>query len=64
LYSHLEFEAKRTNGCVGKRAYEGQQEQGKIDAAHQMLAEIYGWFAEGFDTLDLRDARALLEELA
>jgi hypothetical protein len=29
-----------------------------------MLAEIYGWFAEGFDTADLKDAKALLEELS
>jgi hypothetical protein len=29
-----------------------------------MLAEIYGWFTEGFDTVDLKDAQALLEELA
>jgi hypothetical protein len=29
-----------------------------------MLAEIYGWFTEGFDTADLKDARALLEELS
>jgi hypothetical protein len=29
-----------------------------------MLAEIYGWFTEGFDTQDLRDAKALLAELA
>jgi hypothetical protein len=29
-----------------------------------MLAEIYGWFTEGFDTADLRDAKALLEELS
>jgi hypothetical protein len=29
-----------------------------------MLAEIYGWFTEGFDTPDLRDAKALLEELS
>jgi adenylate cyclase len=29
-----------------------------------MLAEIYGWFTEGFDTADLRDARVLLEELS
>jgi adenylate cyclase len=28
-----------------------------------MLAEIYGWFTEGFDTADLKDAKALLEEL-
>jgi hypothetical protein len=29
-----------------------------------MLAEIYGWFSEGFDTADLKDAKALLEELS
>src|SRR4030095_13379452 len=32
--------------------------------AHQMLAEIYGWFTEGFDTVDLKEAKVLLEELA
>ena len=40
------------------------QEQGRIDEARQMLTEIYGWFTEGFDTSDLKDARALLEELS
>jgi predicted ATPase len=40
------------------------QEQGRADEARQMLAEIYGWFTEGFDTLDPKEARALLEELA
>ena len=40
------------------------QQQGKKDAARQMLAEIYGWFTEGFDTKDVQEARALLEELA
>jgi predicted ATPase len=40
------------------------QKQGRIDEARQMLAEIYGWFTEGFDTLDLQEARALLEELS
>jgi tetratricopeptide (TPR) repeat protein len=39
-------------------------EQGKRDAARAMLAEIYGWFTEGFDTADLKDAKALLEELS
>jgi predicted ATPase len=34
------------------------------DEARMMLAEIYGWFTEGFDTADLRDARALLDELS
>ena len=39
------------------------QQQGKQREAHQMLAEIYGWFTEGFDTKDLQEAKALLEEL-
>jgi class 3 adenylate cyclase/predicted ATPase len=40
------------------------QQQGKQDEARQMLAETYGWFTEGFDTADLKDAKALLEELS
>ena len=40
------------------------QQQGKTDEARQMLAEIYNWFTEGFDTADLREAKALLEALA
>jgi len=40
------------------------QAQGKQEQARQMLAEIYNWFAEGFDTVDLREAKALLEELS
>ena len=39
------------------------QQQGKKKKARQMLAEIYDWFTEGFDTVDLRQAKALLEEL-
>jgi DNA-binding SARP family transcriptional activator/tetratricopeptide (TPR) repeat protein len=38
--------------------------QEKKDEAYQMLAEIYGWFTEGFDTADLKEARALLAELS
>ena len=38
-------------------------EQGRSDEARTMLAEIYGWFTEGFDTADLKDAKALLDEL-
>jgi tetratricopeptide (TPR) repeat protein len=37
---------------------------GRRDEAHSMLAEIYNWFTEGFDTADLKEAKALLEELA
>jgi len=41
-----------------------RQRQGKRKEAHHLLAEIYTWFTEGFDTADLREAKALLEELA
>jgi predicted ATPase len=40
------------------------QQQGKRAAARQLLAEVYGWFTEGFDTPDLQEARALLDALA
>jgi predicted ATPase len=40
------------------------QRQGKKVEACQMLAEIYGWFTEGFDTKDLQEAKALLDELS
>ena len=39
------------------------QQQGKKAEARQMLAEVYGWFTEGFDTKDLQQAKALVEEL-
>jgi predicted ATPase len=40
------------------------QQQGKRNEARQLLAPIYGWFTEGFDTADLQDAKALLAELS
>jgi predicted ATPase len=39
------------------------QQQGKRAAARQLLAEVYGWFTEGFETADLQEAQALLEVL-
>jgi predicted ATPase len=39
------------------------QQQGKRQEAHDLLAPIYGWFTEGFDTADLQEARALLAVL-
>jgi len=39
------------------------QQQGKKEEARQMLAEVYGWFTEGFDTKDLQEAKALLDSL-
>ena len=41
-----------------------RQQQGKRKEAHDLLAEVYAWFTEGFDTADLQEAKALLEELA
>ena len=40
------------------------QQQGKRAEAHTLLSEIYNWFTEGFDTKDLQEAKALLEELS
>jgi predicted ATPase len=40
------------------------QHQGKRAEAHDLLAPIYGWFTEGFDTADLQEAKTLLETLA
>jgi predicted ATPase len=40
------------------------RDQGKRDEARDLLAPVYSWFTEGFDTLDLKDAKALLEELS
>jgi predicted ATPase len=41
-----------------------RQHQGRRDEARSILAEIYGWFTEGFDTADVKDAKALLDELS
>jgi predicted ATPase len=40
------------------------RDQGKRDEARDLLAPVYGWFTEGFDTLDLKEAKALLDALA
>jgi predicted ATPase len=40
------------------------RDQGKRDEARELLAPVYGWFTEGFDTPDLKQAKALLDELA
>ena len=40
------------------------QQQGKPKQAHKLLSEIYTWFTEGFDTKDLQEAQALIEELS
>ena len=40
------------------------RDQGKVQQARELLAPIYGWFTEGFDTRDLKEVKALLAELA
>jgi predicted ATPase len=40
------------------------RDQGKPQQARGLLAPVYGWFTEGFDTRDLKEAKGLLEELA
>jgi predicted ATPase len=40
------------------------RDQGKRNEARDLLAPVYGWFTEGFDTRDLKEAKALLDELA
>jgi len=52
----LELRAAMSLSCLW-------QQQGKQAEAHALLAPIYGWFTEGFDTADLQEAKALLEEL-
>jgi predicted ATPase len=39
------------------------RDQGKQDEARDLLARVYGWFTQGFDTLDLKEAKALLDAL-
>jgi predicted ATPase len=41
-----------------------RRDEGKRDEARELLAPVYAWFTEGFDTLDLKEARALLGELS
>jgi predicted ATPase len=40
------------------------RDQGKREEARELLAPVYGWFTEGFGTRDLKEAKALLDELA
>jgi predicted ATPase len=51
------FELQATTSLARLLAKQGR------DEARAMLAEIYGWFTEGFDTADLKDAKALLDQL-
>jgi predicted ATPase len=53
------WELRAATGMARLRLNQGRRRQ-----AHELLAPIYGWFTEGFDTLDLKEARLLLQELA
>jgi predicted ATPase len=57
-------QAKSLELCATTSLARLWQSQGKQQEAHHMLAEVYGWFTEGFDTKDLQEAKALLEELS
>jgi hypothetical protein len=52
------WELRTTTSLARLLASKGHRDEGRM-----MLAEIYNWFTEGFDTADLKDAKALLEEL-
>ena len=55
------------SGCIGAARPNTSVEtkiQGEPDKATDLLAPVYGWFTEGFDTSDLKEAKALLDTLA
>ena len=54
----------KCGNCAPPRASRACGNGRATPEARQMLAEIYGWFTEGFDTADLKDAKALLDELS
>jgi hypothetical protein len=56
--------AKSWELCVNISLARMLGQQGRRDEARTMLAEIYAWFTEGFDTADPKEAKALLDELA
>jgi predicted ATPase len=68
--AHAQAEARRqarpsSGNYAAPRASLGSAvNQGRRVEAHDLLAPVYGWFTEGVDTRDLKDARALLDELS
>jgi predicted ATPase len=62
LAATVSFNANRSAVCASMARL--WRDQGKRDAARNLLAPVYGWFTEGFDTRDLKEAKALLEELS
>jgi predicted ATPase len=62
-YGSLLQERRRVFHARIVEALEAWQQQGKRTEARELLVPLYGWFTEGFDTADLQEAKALLEEL-
>jgi hypothetical protein len=67
--SHARLRSRAGKGpiqgsCAGTTLARLLASQGRRDDARTILADIYNWFTEGFDTPDLLDAKALLEELS
>jgi predicted ATPase len=56
--------AKGSELCAATSLARLWRDQGKVQQARELLAPVYGWFTEGFDTRDLKEAKALLAELA
>ena len=56
--------AKSWELCSATSMARLRRDQGKREEARDLLAAVYGWFTEGFDTLDLKAAEALLDDLA
>jgi hypothetical protein len=63
--SRLRVMSRQSPGnCVRLRAWPSSGTiRGERQQAHDLLAPVYGWFTEGFETLDLKEAKALLEQL-
>ena len=59
-----EQEAKHRELCAATGLARLWHDQGRRAEARELLAPVYGWFTEGFDLPDLRDAKALLDQLA
>jgi predicted ATPase len=57
-------QAKSPELCAATSLARLWQSQGKRKAAHDLLASVYGWFTEGFDTADLKGAKTLLDKLS
>ena len=64
VIAHRFFNSTAQYGCSNELSGVSGRDQGKVQQARELLAPIYAWFTEGFDTRDLKEAKPLLEELA